>query len=55
LQIVDEILATPINVNASFEIKSIRPIHEAGGYEDFRLGIVATFFTIRVDLRGLVR
>jgi predicted nucleotidyltransferase component of viral defense system len=46
-----EILAVPVNDNVTFEIKSIKPIHEAGGYEDFRLGIVATFFTIRADLK----
>jgi hypothetical protein len=51
LQIVGDILAVPVNDNVSFEIKSIKPIHEAGGYEDFRLGIVATFYTMRVDLK----
>ncbi|MDR0500206.1 MAG: nucleotidyl transferase AbiEii/AbiGii toxin family protein [Coriobacteriales bacterium] len=50
-KIVSEILAAPINDNVTFEIKSIKPIHEAGGYEDFRLGIVATFFAMRVDLK----
>jgi predicted nucleotidyltransferase component of viral defense system len=51
LQIIKEILDEPVDDNVSFEIKSIKPIHEAGGYEDFRLGIVATFFTMRVDLK----
>jgi hypothetical protein len=51
LKIVSEILATPVNDNVSFEIKSIKPIHAVGDYEDFRLGILATFFTIRVDLK----
>jgi len=51
LKTVSEILAEPVEDNVSFEIKSIKPIHEAGGYEDFRLGIVATFFTIRTDLK----
>ena len=51
LKIVNEILAAPVNDNVSFEIKSIKPIHDAGGYEDFRLGILATFFTMRVDLK----
>jgi predicted nucleotidyltransferase component of viral defense system len=51
LQIVGDILAVLVNDNVSFEIKSIKPIHEAGGYEDFRLGIVATFYTMRVDLK----
>lgn len=51
LKTVSAILAEPVDDNASFEIKSIKPIHEAGGYEDFRLGIIATFFTMRVDLK----
>jgi predicted nucleotidyltransferase component of viral defense system len=51
LQIIKEILDEPVGDNVSFEIKSIKPIHEVGGYEDFRLGIVATFFTMRVDLK----
>lgn len=35
----------------TFEIVSIKPIHDAGQYEDFRIGIVATFFTIKVNLK----
>jgi predicted nucleotidyltransferase component of viral defense system len=50
-KIVTEILDAPVNDNVSFEIKSIKPIHEIGGYEDFRLGIVATFYTMRVNLK----
>lgn len=48
-KIVSEILAIPVDDNVALEIKSIKPIHEAGDYDDFRLGILATFFTIRVD------
>jgi predicted nucleotidyltransferase component of viral defense system len=50
-RIVTEILDAPVNDNVTFEIKSIQPIHDAGGYEDFRLGIVAMFFTMRVSLK----
>ena len=50
-KIVTEILDVPVNDNVTFEIKSIKPIHEADGYEDFRIGIMATFFTMRVDLK----
>jgi predicted nucleotidyltransferase component of viral defense system len=50
-KIVWEILALPINDNVTFEIKSVKPIHDASGYEDFRLGIVAAFFNMRVDLK----
>ncbi|MDR0588674.1 MAG: nucleotidyl transferase AbiEii/AbiGii toxin family protein [Burkholderiales bacterium] len=50
-KIVSEILSTPINDNVTFAIKSIKPIHEAGEYEDFRLSLLATFFTIQVNLK----
>jgi predicted nucleotidyltransferase component of viral defense system len=50
-KIISEILAVPVNDNVTFEIMSIKPIHEAGRYKDFRLGILATFFTIRVNLK----
>ncbi|MDR1042334.1 MAG: nucleotidyl transferase AbiEii/AbiGii toxin family protein [Clostridiales Family XIII bacterium] len=49
--IVSEILETPVDDNVSFETVSIKPIHEAGEYKDFRLGILATFFTMRVNLK----
>jgi len=49
--IVTDILNIPINDNVIFEITSINPIHDAGEYEDFRVGIVATFFTIKVNLK----
>lgn len=51
VEIVSEVLATPVDDHVTFEIKSIKPIHEAGGYEDFRLSILATFFTMRVNLK----
>ncbi|MCL1890709.1 MAG: nucleotidyl transferase AbiEii/AbiGii toxin family protein [Coriobacteriia bacterium] len=51
MRIVSKILDIPVNDNVTFEIKSINPIRMAGGYEDFRLGLVATFGTIRVDLK----
>jgi len=50
-RIISEILSMPVNDNVTFEITSIRPIHEVGTYEDFRLGILATFFTMRVNLK----
>ncbi|MCL2537286.1 MAG: nucleotidyl transferase AbiEii/AbiGii toxin family protein [Coriobacteriia bacterium] len=51
LKIISEIVAIPAPDNVSFEIKSIKPIHPKGEYEDFRLGLVATFFTMRTDLK----
>lgn len=35
----------------NFILKSIKPIHDTGEYEDFRLGIEATFFTIKVNMK----
>lgn len=49
--IIEEILSTPINDNVIFEITSVKPIHDAGGYEDFRVGITAVFFTLRVNIK----
>jgi len=50
-RIVSEIIAAPVDDNVTFEIKSVKPIHEAGGYEDFRFGLVAMFYTMRVNLK----
>lgn len=49
--IIAEILNTPINDNVIFEIASIKPIHGVGEYEDFRVGIVAIFFTMKVNMK----
>lgn len=49
--IIAEILNTPINDNVTFEIASIESIHDVGEYEDFRVGIVATFFTMKVNMK----
>lgn len=49
--IISEILRIPINDNVTFEIASISPIHDAGEYEDFRVGIIAKFFTMKVNMK----
>lgn len=51
VRIITEILHTPVFDNVNFELKSIKPIHDVGEYEDFRLGVVATFFTMRINLK----
>lgn len=50
-KIVQEILEVGIPDNVEFKIMSIKAIHAAGQYEDFRIGIEATFFTIKVNLK----
>jgi predicted nucleotidyltransferase component of viral defense system len=50
-KIITDILSIPLNDNVTFAITSINPIHDEGGYEDFRVGIVATFFTMKVNMK----
>jgi len=50
-KIIIEILQVPVNDNVTFEIKSIKSIHDVGEYEDFRIGITATFFTMKINLK----
>jgi len=49
--IVSEILAIDISDHVTFHIKSMKPVHNEGSYEDFRIGIEGTFFTIRVNMK----
>ena len=49
--IITEIIKIPINDNVIFEIKSMKPIHKVGVYENFRVSIVASFFTIKVSMK----
>ncbi|MDR1042639.1 MAG: nucleotidyl transferase AbiEii/AbiGii toxin family protein [Clostridiales Family XIII bacterium] len=49
--ILREILATNINDNTGFEIKSINPIHDVSDYDDFRVGLLAILDTVRVDMK----
>lgn len=50
-KIVNEILEVHIEDNVVFVLKSIKSIHDTGEYEDFRLGIEATFFTMKVNMK----
>lgn len=49
--IINGVLNTPINDNVIFEMTSVNPIHDVGEYDDFRVGIVATFFTMKVNMK----
>lgn len=50
-KILNEILAIDVNDNVVFKIKSIKSIHDISEYEDFRVGIEAIFFAIRVNMK----
>jgi predicted nucleotidyltransferase component of viral defense system len=50
-KIMEEIIRIPVDDHVAFEIVSISPIHEEGAYEDFRISLLATFFTIKVHLK----
>ncbi len=50
-RIISEVLAIPVEDHVTFEMKSIKPIHEDGEYEGFRLVILAGFQTIRINLK----
>ena len=48
--IIREIIFIDIDDGVSFEIKDIKNIHEVGEYEDFRVSLLVTFQTLRVNL-----
>ncbi|OQB53011.1 MAG: hypothetical protein BWX97_00977 [Firmicutes bacterium ADurb.Bin146] len=50
-KIVNEILLEDVDDNITFTMKSIKSIHKAGKYNDFRIGIEAQFLTIRVTIK----
>jgi len=49
--IINEILAVDVGDNVTFSIKSIKRIHDVSEYDDFRIGIEAMFFTMRVNMK----
>jgi len=50
-RMVMEMSEISVDDNVVFEFLSIKPIRHIGGYEDFRVGIVAKFFTMTVPLK----
>lgn len=50
-KIVNEILLEDVDDNITFTMKSIKSIHKASKYNDFRIGIEAQFLTIRVTIK----
>lgn len=50
-KMINEILSIDIGDNVTFSVKSIRNIHDVSEYDDFRIGIEAAFFTMRVNMK----
>jgi hypothetical protein len=50
-RIVNDILAIDVGDNVTFTIKSVRSIHDVSDYDDFRIGLEAKFFTMRVNMK----
>ena len=46
-----EIIAVEVGDGVSFEIQGIINIHDVSKYDDFRVSLRATLFTIRVDMK----
>ncbi len=46
-----EITNVDIDDNVSFKIVNIKPIHDVNEYDDFRVNLEATFFTIRQNIK----
>jgi predicted nucleotidyltransferase component of viral defense system len=50
-RILREIIAIDPGDNTSFEIQSIKNIHDVSKYDDFRAGLLAKFDTLRVNMK----
>ncbi len=49
--ILNEILSLDIDDNVTFKIKGIKKIHDISDYDDFRVSVEASFFSICVNLK----
>lgn len=50
-EVLNEIANVDIDDNVSFKIVSIKSIHDVNDYDDFRVNLEATFFTIRQNIK----
>ena len=50
-RILSEIIAVDVGDGVSFEIQDIKNIHDVSEYDDFRVSLRASLFTIRVDMK----
>jgi len=49
--VLNEIINVDITDNISFKLISVKPIHDVSEYDDFRVNLEATFFTIRQNIK----
>ena len=49
--VLNEIINVDVDDNVSFKLVSVKPIHDVSGYDDFRVNLEATFFTIRQNIK----
>lgn len=50
-RILYEIVNVEVDDNVSFKIVNIKPIHDVSEYDDFRINLEATFFTIKQNIK----
>jgi predicted nucleotidyltransferase component of viral defense system len=50
-RVLNEILSIDVGDNVTFAIKSVRNIHDVSNYDDYRIGIEAMFFNMRVNMK----
>lgn len=50
-RILYEIVNVEVDDNVSFKIVNIKPLHDVSEYDDFRINLEATFFTIKQNIK----
>jgi predicted nucleotidyltransferase component of viral defense system len=50
-KVLGSILSISIEDHATFEIQSIKPIHDVNLYDDFRVGLRSSLYKIRVNMK----
>ena len=48
--ILRDIIAIDLDDGVSFEIKDIKNIHDVSEYDDYRVGLLAVFRTLRISM-----
>jgi hypothetical protein len=50
-EIIREIVSFDADYGVAFEILGIKPIHDVSDYDDFRVSLRASLYTVRVNLK----
>jgi predicted nucleotidyltransferase component of viral defense system len=50
-KIIREIISLDADDGVTFEIRGIKPIHDVSDYDDFRVSLRASLYTVRVNLK----